>query len=309
MIPEEEDVQNAFGRFFGDEAIEKQCPCCSGKQTFLKRTRFLNFPEVLIIVMQRFTFQNWTPTKVNTSVKMVLDNLDLTKFKAGGGLQEGEKALPDGGEVEVEVEAEVDQEQLNMCLMMGLPELGAKHALVNTGNSGADAAVTWYFGNMENPAITGPLPTVKKKVKQGGFEAKKEEKKEEKEVVVDDGALVMLTSMGMDAERSRKALMKFNNNMEQALDYITSHGPEEDEFDEPKEEEAKGGPQEWVVDQRPGIYNLDAFVTHLGNSIHSGHYVAHLKKGDDWALYNDHKVAITTDPPHDKAFIYFYKKS
>mmetsp|Transcript_24654 Transcript_24654/g.21882 ORF Transcript_24654/g.21882 Transcript_24654/m.21882 type:complete len:119 (+) Transcript_24654:117-473(+) len=117
----------------------------------------------------------------------------------------------------------------------------------------------------------------------------------------------MLTSMGMDAERSRKALIKFNNNMEQALDYVTSHGPEEDEFEEPKQEVAGDAP-EFLVDQRPGVYDLNGFITHLGNSIHSGHYVAHLKKGDDWVLCNDHKVATTSDPPHDKAFIYFYKK-
>ena len=192
MIPEEEDIKNAFERFFGDEAIEKTCPGCNCKQNFLKRTRFLNFPEVLIMVTQRFTFQNWTPTKVNTAVKMVLENLDFTPFQANGGVQEGETALPEGGEVEVEVEAEVNQEQLNQCLMMGLPELAAKHALVNTGNGGADAAVTWYFSNMENPTIQGPLPKVKKMVKQGGFSAEKEEKKEEASVEVNEDTLAML---------------------------------------------------------------------------------------------------------------------
>jgi len=28
---------------------------------------------------------------------------------------------------------------------MGIPENPAKHALYNTGNNNADAAVTWYF--------------------------------------------------------------------------------------------------------------------------------------------------------------------
>lgn len=134
MIPEEEDIQNAFDRFLGDEEIEKQCPVCGDKQNFTKKTRFLNFPEVMIIVTQRFTFQNWTPTKVNTSVKVALENLDFMPYLVKGGIQDGEIGLPDEGEVEVEIDVEVNQEQLNQCIMMGIPELPAKHALVNTGN-------------------------------------------------------------------------------------------------------------------------------------------------------------------------------
>lgn len=113
MIPEEEEMKNSFERFFGDEIINKQCPGCGDAQNFTRRTRFLNFPEVLIMVTQRFTFQNWTPTKLNTSFKLILGDLDLEVYKANGGVQEGETALPDGGEVEVEEEVEVNQEMLN----------------------------------------------------------------------------------------------------------------------------------------------------------------------------------------------------
>ena len=310
MIPEEEEMKNCLERYFGDEILNRSCPQCNGKCDFLKRTRFLNFPEVMIVVTQRFTYQNWTPTKVTTSTKMILDDLDLTSFQVPGGVQPGEEALPDGDEVEVEEEPEINQELLNMCLMMGLPELAAKHALHNTGNSDADAAVTWYFSNMENPCIFDPLPKVKKLVKQGGFN-KPDNSEEQKAnaIEADPGALMMLTSMGMDETRSKKALIKFENNIEVALDYITSHGPEEDQFEDENQQNGEDlEVSDWKVDERPGVYNLNAFITHLGNSIHSGHYVAHIKKGEDWVLYNDHKVATTTDPPHDKAFIYFYQK-
>jgi ubiquitin carboxyl-terminal hydrolase 5/13 len=114
--------------------------------------------------------------------------------------------------------------------------------------------------------------------------------------------------MGMEEERSKKALKKFENNLEMALDYITSHGPEEDDFGEEEKKDEAQDASELQVDAKPGIYDLNAFITHLGKSIHSGHYVSHIKKGEDWVLYNDHKVAITSDPPHDQAFIYFYKK-
>jgi uncharacterized UBP type Zn finger protein len=38
-----------------------------------------------------------------------------------------------------------------MVIQMGIPEQAAKHALYHGGD--ADAAVTWYFSNMDNPAI------------------------------------------------------------------------------------------------------------------------------------------------------------
>lgn len=40
----------------------------------------------------------------------------------------------------------------------------------------------------------------------------------------------------------------------------------------------------------PANYRLKAFVSHKGPSVHSGHYVAHIRVRDDWVLFNDEKV-------------------
>lgn len=41
----------------------------------------------------------------------------------------------------------------------------------------------------------------------------------------------------------------------------------------------------------PAKYVLKAFISHKGPSVHSGHYVAHIKQGNgDWVLFNDEKV-------------------
>jgi len=40
----------------------------------------------------------------------------------------------------------------------------------------------------------------------------------------------------------------------------------------------------------PAKYRLKAFVSHKGPSVHSGHYVAHIRVGDEWVLFNDEKV-------------------
>lgn len=65
----------------------------------------------------------------------------------------------------VDVEPELNMEILNQLLMMGIPEVPAKHAVYNTGNNSADAASMWFFENIENPAIQVPLRI---KAKQNG---------------------------------------------------------------------------------------------------------------------------------------------
>jgi ubiquitin carboxyl-terminal hydrolase 5/13 len=46
----------------------------------------------------------------------------------------------------------------------------------------------------------------------------------------------------------------------------------------------------------PVKYRLKAFISHKGPSVHSGHYVAHIRVNpgegadDSWVLYNDEKV-------------------
>lgn len=58
----------------------------------------------------------------------------------------------------------------------------------------------------------------------------------------------------------------------------------------------------------PVKYRLKAFVSHKGPSVHSGHYVAHIRKGDDWILFNDEKVvkADAESVKTLKAFAYLY---
>jgi ubiquitin carboxyl-terminal hydrolase 5/13 len=85
------------------------------------------------------------------------------------------------------------------------------------------------------------------------------------------------------------------------VDYLFSHS-------EDMEVEAEA-PQEFVkVDTNPAIYQLHAVVTHLGASVGSGHYVAHIRKEGEWVLYNDNKVAASSDPPLGMGYIYFFNR-
>jgi len=59
-----------------------------------------------------------------------------------------------------------------------------------------------------------------------------------------------------------------------------------------------------------GVYKLESFVTHLGAGLQAGHYVCHVREGDEWIYYNDDKVAKmdNNDPPIGKGYMYFLRK-
>jgi hypothetical protein len=50
-----------------------------------------------------------------------------------------------------------------------------------------------------------------------------------------------------------------------------------------------------------GYYRLKAIVTHRGRSCHSGHYVAHVRIGQNWLRYDDEKATHVDDD--DIAFL------
>ena len=120
-----------------------------------------------------------------------------------------------------------------------------------------------------------------------------------------EAAVEMLASMGFTAAQAKKALIETNGDPDRAVDWLFSH-PEE--TGESAEGGAGGEAPKLPEDKRPGNYKLHGFITHLGTSTACGHYVAHIKKGDDWVLFNDAKVASTSEPPIEKGTIYFFAK-
>jgi len=65
----------------------------------------------------------------------------------------------------------------------------------------------------------------------------------------------------------------------------------------------------------PARYKLVAFVSHKGPSVHSGHYVTHIRKGaeDAWVLFNDEKVvkadAHSVSELKKLAYLYFFVRA
>ena len=151
--------------------------------------------------------------------------------------------------------------------------------------------------NIENPVIQTPLP----KVQVGGGA-------EKAGGGADPEAVVNLVSMGFTEKQAARALRKCDNNLERAMDWIFSH-MDEPESDEEMKTEAVVPSKFENPSPNSGKYNLQSFVTHLGAGVHSGHYVCHVRKeGDQWIYFNDSKVALTTEPPIEKGYMYFFTK-
>lgn len=80
-------------------------------------------------------------------------------------------------------------------------------------------------------------------------------------------------------------------------------------MDDPdSDEEMKGEEGAGYSDSRPGLYQLNGIITHLGTGVHSGHYVCYVKREGKWIYYNDAKVATLDDPPIGKGYMYFFRK-
>ncbi|OXA54149.1 ATP-dependent DNA helicase PIF1 [Folsomia candida] len=52
------------------------------------------------------------------------------------------------------------------------------------------------------------------------------------------------------------------------------------------------------------VYGLTLIVSHLGDSLSSGHYVVNYRRGNDWVIYDDNQVYISK---HCDGYIFLYK--
>uniref|UniRef100_A0A8C1NB34 Ubiquitin carboxyl-terminal hydrolase n=1 Tax=Cyprinus carpio TaxID=7962 RepID=A0A8C1NB34_CYPCA len=300
------------------------------KSAGVKTSRFASFPEYMVMQIKKFTFGvDWVPKKLDVSVD-VPDFLDLNRLRATG-LQTGEAELPDLTPPIVIPEdtraPEIDESSVMQLAEMGFPLEACRKAVYYTGNMGAEMAFNWIIAHMEEPDFAEPLaipsymepdlpspsfPTISALDNQPPEES-----------------ISILTSMGFPRHHTIQALKATNNNLERALDWIFTHPDCEDESEamsdtaetEPNNNsfsnanahsDSSLSPDQDLSSPRvrdgPGRYELFAFISHMGSSTMSGHYVCHIKKEGRWLIYNDHKVCLSERPPKDLGYMYFYRR-
>jgi ubiquitin carboxyl-terminal hydrolase 5/13 len=63
------------------------------------------------------------------------------------------------------------------------------------------------------------------------------------------------------------------------------------------------------VDVDDGNGQFVAVISHIGKNTDHGHFVCHIKKNGEWALFNDEKVARSVQPPLEHGFMFLYKRN
>lgn len=99
---------------------------------------------------------------------------------------------------------------------------------------------------------------------------------------------------------------------ERALDWLFSHPDDMGEIDVPSSSATtESKPTEKSIagsSKLPAKYKLKAFISHKGPSVHSGHYIAHIRLAKGWVMFNDEKVVRADEESVKelKALAYLY---
>jgi len=245
---------------------------------------------------------------------LVPDNLTLDQY-LGKGLQPNEEAIPEESATSAPTEPTFDSEALIQLTMMGFPEIRCKKALLAVPGN-VEGAMNWLFQHMEDPGIDAPLQ----------FSSKGSE------LEPNPGLVAMLQDMGFNPAQAKKALRETvrttfnsllgvslkakpqNGDADRAVEWLFNHPDDTGEDDLPSSSNNATPPQANYggSSNLPARYRLKAFISHKGFSVHSGHYVAHIrcdgKDGDEWVLFNDEKVvkADTESVDHLRKLAYLY---
>ncbi|KAI9303229.1 hypothetical protein BJ944DRAFT_204701 [Cunninghamella echinulata] len=279
------DFYECLDLFTSNESVEGyQCPNCNEKTIAQKSIKFKSFPEVLVIQARRFALIDWVPQKLNIIVKFPEDVINFDKY-VGHGKQENEELLPEENKTD---DASFDALALEQLMSMGFGENRCKRALLKTGNNGAEIAMNWLFEHMEDPDIDAPLESTQGMKPEPTLEQ-----------------ISTLCEMGFSPAQAKKALGETSNDTERALDWLFSHPDDQGEDVNTNQDTS----EKVIGDSNPPFdYTVKSFVSHKGTSIHCGHYVAHVKKGDEWVLFNDNRVAVTPNPPISEGYLYFLQR-
>ncbi|XP_050419844.1 ubiquitin carboxyl-terminal hydrolase 5 isoform X2 [Adelges cooleyi] len=281
-------VSSCLEAFSQSEVIEQFFNAALNQRTTAqKTTRLATFPDHLMIHLKKFSLrEDWTPIKLDCAVEMP-EQLDIGHLK-GNGPQEGENILPET--IDAPPPFVFDPSVMSELNQMGFPPEACKRAVFYTKNRGLNDASNWLMEHISDSDFDAPFVPPGAESKSCGFEPNEE-------------AATMIMSMGFERSHVISALKATENNLDRALDWIMSHGPEDVSalIDAP----ASSVP---TYRDGQGVYKLMALISHMGSSSTVGHYVCHIKKEGRWVIFNDEKVAVSQNPPLDLGYLYIYKR-
>ncbi|GJJ14841.1 hypothetical protein Clacol_009109 [Clathrus columnatus] len=289
----------------GVEDIEYRCNRCDRDIFAKKQTLFATFPDVLVVHAKKFQLVNWVPAKLDIHVELPpKDILTLDSF-LGKGAQEGEDVLlEDSGSNQPTVqdarpEPSFNEAALEQLQTMGFPLVRCQKALLATGNSDAEVAMEWLFAHMDDSDIDEPIQS------QASANPASTASPEQ---------ISMLNDMGFTTAQAQKALRETGGDMERAVEWLFNHP------DDSGEDNAVAAASSSLTIPTfggsatlPAKFYLKAFISHKGPSVHSGHYVAHIRTERGWTLFNDEKVVKADDESVEQlkklAYLYIFERA
>lgn len=203
-------------------------------------------------------------------------------------------------------------EYVALLCSMGVEQAQAELALTATRNAGVDEALNWIFENPNARSLPPPPAPNNSPSKSAAS----------REPPAD--AISALTAMGFTDEHARLALEHTDNDPQRAVDWLFSHTEELDTLIAQKRSAASAASSAAssasastsvrtrapAHQYRDGTarYRLIGFVSHMGTSCMTGHYVAHLLKNPGWCIFNDEKVALSEKPPREFGYLYLFRR-
>ena len=207
----------------------------------------------------------------------------------------------------------LDEGAIGQLMDMGFSLNSCKRALTAVGGSNVEAAMTWVFEHNMDPDFNDPLPEPGSRDGMGAGSSAASAS-----AGVDEGVVQSLVeSLGcFTSDQVRAALKETSGAADRAADWLFSHM---DDLDgaiaalDIKNSDASGSSSKGPTTAAPledgkGEYSMIGMISHIGKNTGSGHYVAHLKKDGKWVIFNDEKVALSSQPPIEHAYLYLYQR-
>ncbi|VIO95146.1 Ubiquitin carboxyl-terminal hydrolase family protein [Brugia malayi] len=276
---------------FGKQHIDDfRSPITDEVKGAIEQYSIATFPDYLIIQLKKFTLaEDYSVKKLDVNVEMP-DEINLEAIR-GYGKQPEEMLLPHASaKSELTLGRPlpgIDPAVFEKLCKSGITPEAARRAIHITKNTGFDAALDWYMRSVGDRDINEEHPDLWSKASD-----------------IDGIAIEQLTNLGFSVYQARYALQKVNTGINDAADWLFSNvdtiPPER------KDEEIKEVPKECRDGKEH--YRLIGFISHMGSSPLSGHYVAHMKKDSKWYLFNDEKVALSQNPPTMLGYVYLYER-
>jgi ubiquitin carboxyl-terminal hydrolase 5/13 len=296
-------------------------PAIQGK-TFATRKTFLKTcPNVLALCVNRYYVgDDWRPTKMDCVVN-VPERLNIESMRVDEKKDvDAYELLPEDVDMDANAAANADPAAneitaddaiVAQLVAMGFSENGSKRAAIATSNASAEVAMEWVFAHSEDPDFNDPPVTTMDLSKDV-----------DKTNSVSVEAISQLESMGFSSAASRTALRVSgnSNSVEAACEWLFANMDNIDDAcakaERELEEKEQAGRDASSTDDTTtneiidgkGEYELFGVVSHMGSNTACGHYVAHVKKNNQWILFNDEKVAVSESPPLGLGYLYFFRR-